>query len=142
MNELIEKLKDKNYVRAFGLMKPEEQKCLEEANGKNGVIVLLNSGWEPGNMAFDCPHLTYAIKPDYQPEPEFVDLEIHETEDSRYAELRSLQADYKGYSLDIADLVSLPDFVGFHYDEETAVGLEDVANLMDKKDTVYARFRS
>ena len=142
MKELIEKLKDKNYVRAFGLMKPEEQKCLKEANGKNGVIVLLNSGWEPGNMAFDCPNLTYCIKPDYKPEPEFVDLEIHETEDSRYAELRSLQADYKGYSLDIADLVSLPDFVGFHYDEETAVGLEDVANLMDKKDTVYARFRS
>ena len=27
MNKLIEKLKDKNYVRAFGLMTQEEQDC-------------------------------------------------------------------------------------------------------------------
>ena len=140
MNELIEKLKDKDYVRAFGVMKPEEQECLKKVRKVNCVI--FNDTWAlPYQLCQPFENrFTYAIKPDYQ--PEFVDLEIHETEDSRYAELRSLHADYKGYSLDIADLVSLPDFVGFHYDEETAVGLEDVANLMDKKDTVYARFRS
>jgi len=27
MSELINKLKDKKYVRAFGLMAPEEQEC-------------------------------------------------------------------------------------------------------------------
>jgi len=72
MDNIIEKLKDKDYVRAFGLMKPEEQEVLESVGWQNRLVYILNkwrtdSGKIKGNERED---LTYAIKPDYQPEPE------------------------------------------------------------------------
>ena len=154
MKELIEKLKDKNYVRAFGLMKPEEQKCLEEANGKNGVIVLLNSGWEPGNMAFDCPHLTYCIKPDYK--PEFVDylIEVCDGEDGDESDLKSFLG--VKHKLDnnpilprehtyLYALSSLPNFEGFYNkktDGETRENITWIATLISEGKKIYARFRN
>ena len=73
MDELIEKLKDKNYVRAFGLLSLEEQECLRKVNKKKAVIMFNvwheNTRWETGRWNFNSSHLTYAIKPDYPPEP-------------------------------------------------------------------------
>jgi len=88
MNDLIEKLKDKDYVRAFGLMKPEEQEVLESVGWQNRLVYILNkwrtdSGKIKGNERED---LTYAIKPDYQPEPE----PEPELDKGLYEELRSI----------------------------------------------------
>lgn len=72
MNDLIEKLKDKTYVRAFGLMLPEEQACFEEARLDN-CLCYAKAKWRQayggGTGAFG-EDMTYAIKSDYQPEPE------------------------------------------------------------------------
>ena len=75
MNEMIEKLKDKNYVRAFGLMTPEEQECFRKV-GKKNCLCFHGAQWGEGmgdlyngNDCFNY-RFTYAIKPDYQFEPE------------------------------------------------------------------------
>ena len=75
MNNLIEKLKDKTYVRAFGLMTPLERECLEKV-GKRNCYEFTSHRWivPTGDSFFGW--LTYAIKPDYQPESEYVDYEI------------------------------------------------------------------
>jgi len=147
MNKLIKKLKDKNYVRAFGLMSPEEQECFRKANNDNAVIMYVSTEgnkaeWHSGKCKFDCPDYTYAIKPDYRPEPEFVDLEIVQNTDRADKWLGVHGALLASYDfVDLHCLPSLPKFVGFHYDKETTARLEDVANLMDLKETVYARLR-
>ena len=78
MNDLIEKLKDKKYVRAFGLMTPKEREYLREV-GKENLLVLYGLPHENGSVYWkenehnpdNYPALTYAINPDYQPEPEY-----------------------------------------------------------------------
>jgi len=67
MENLIEKLK-KNKI-AFGLLSPEEQECLKEV-GLANLIVYSHLGWRntTGGTFFNTN--IYAIKPDYQPEPE------------------------------------------------------------------------
>ena len=75
-NELIKRLKDKNYVRAFGLMTPEEQECFRKIGKENCYIYTSEGTWAcPYQSPGFANKWTYAIKPDYQPEPEFVDLE-------------------------------------------------------------------
>ena len=142
MNKLIEKLKDKTYVRAFGLVTPEEQECYGNV-GRENCLVYYESGWSstPGLHGFSNLY-TYAIKPKYQPEPEFVDLEIVQNTDRADKWLGVHGALLASYDfVDLHCLPSLPKFVGFHYDKETTARLEDVANLMDLKETVYARLR-
>ena len=149
MNKLIKKLKDKNYVRVFGLMSPEEQECFRKANNDNAVIMYVSTEgnkaeWHSGKCKFDCPDYTYAIKPDYQPEPEFVDLEIRSDSTNDWLGVPDCGGNYDWLPYHFTHLhclPSLPNFVGFHYDEETTVRFEDVANLIDKKDTVFVRFR-
>ena len=145
MNELIEKLKDKDYVRAFGLMKTEEQECLKKA-GKKNCLFYGSSEWEPkeADETF-CVWQTYAIKPDYQPEPEFVDYEIEMCEGGflgvhkKFDDNRVLPHE-QTY---LFCLPSLPNFEGFI---EKGVGgtlaIERVARYIDEGKKVYARFRS
>ncbi len=80
MKDIIKRLQDKNYVRAFGLMSAEEQRCFRKVGKKNCLFVSnMEIGWKqsPESGEF-CFGVTYAINPDYQPEPEpeFVDYEI------------------------------------------------------------------
>lgn len=79
--ELIAKLKDVNYVRAFGLMSEEEQRIYKEI-GINNCEML--SGFTPSRIPiWDSDGLsafvflnTYRIKSYYQPLPEYEDIEI------------------------------------------------------------------
>jgi len=71
---MINKLKDKTYVRAFGLMSPEEQECLRKVGKKN--CEYYDGNWTNSYNPIFVAGSTYAIKPDYKPKPEFVDLEI------------------------------------------------------------------
>lgn len=82
MNKIIEKLKDKSYVRAFGLLATDEQECIKKV-GKSNCIIYDGaiSGWTTHHITESvfCTTRTYAIKPDYQPEPEETDSLIGKT---------------------------------------------------------------
>ena len=140
MNELIEKLKDKNYVRAFGLMTPKEQECFRKVGIPNCELFCQDLHWDKLNST-DCDFgtlYTYAIKPDYQPEPEFVDLEIIRSG----SWLGCVCTKPEGfYSLE--RLPSLPNFEGFKVigNSELAILTEHVAMHCNAKDKVIARFR-
>ena len=157
--EIIEKLKDKTYVRAFGLMEPEEQDCLKKAGKENCRIYSCDGVWILTQVTGDWNRsYTYAIKPDYQPDPEFVDylIEVCDGEDGDESDLKSFLG--VKHKLDnnpilprehtyLYALPSLPNFECFWYDDidrgrELPVAYQDVANRIDKKDTVFARFRT
>ena len=77
MGTMIINLQDKTYVRAFGLLSPEEQECLRKVGRDNCLFYSSFDRWDtvPKGNTFSKQD-TYAIKPDYQPEPETMDLEI------------------------------------------------------------------
>ena len=153
MDELIEKLKDKNYVRAFGLMSKEEQECLEKA-GKSNCFVFDGRSWFSMDYYSDKRFhtgCTYAIKPDYKPEPEFVDLEIDEDiEISTGIRWLGVHKDEKSSFLPylfthLHCLPSLPNFERFHEnddDEDDFLSIEWIATNIDEGKKVVARFRS
>lgn len=71
MNELIEKLKSNKTP--FGLLEAKEQKCLRKIN-RNGCMYYGSAGWEYKKADDTFTNWqTYAIKPDYQPEPKYRD---------------------------------------------------------------------
>lgn len=157
MNELIEKLKKKGYVRAFGLMTPEEQECFEKVGKKNCIYLLTNEENEDSWMDGKYSHkvfkgdTTYAIKPDYQPEPEYVDLEIERCSDSEgivwlgaWSE-EHIKPSEKGMKLPypfthLHCLPSLPGFDGFEVDGNT-IPTEYVASNISVGCKVIAKFR-
>lgn len=150
MNEMIEKLKDKNYVRAFGLMTPEEQECLRKVGIKNCEAYKRDGDW--GQAYGDALHqfdkeCTYAIKPDYKPEPEFVDLEIVNSNGALLVIPMHSQGRYDSFlsgPTRIHKLPSLPNFECFWWDNNGArwnLAIVYVAKNIDKGHKVYARFR-
>jgi len=145
--ELIEKLKIKYYVRAFGLMLPEEQECFKEV-GKGNCLWYYSNSWSGNSMSDNCfsNHMTYAIKPDYQPEPEFVDLEI--TRQGNWLGItRPWAEDYSRFPFDFTHLHCLPSLPGFRgflrpgHDRDISIDFEEVANFIDRKQKVFVRFR-
>ena len=73
MHELIEKLKDKDYVRAFGLMTLEEQECFRKVGKENLLVYHSDDTWNLSICDSFSGNITYAIKPNYQPEPAYKD---------------------------------------------------------------------
>ena len=158
MKEMIEKLKDKSYVRAFGLMSEEEQKVFEQTGRPNCLFYSNDNKWETLNKSYDefYNEMTYAIRPDYQ--PAFEDLEIEEDIGIIIGTLcpRMLGCYYPTKTGDlpretfvkISDLPSLPDFDGFYEEandlkEGLKMGLdiELVARKHYEGKKVFARFR-
>ena len=147
---LIEKLKDKTYVRAFGLMTPEEQKCFREVGSKNR-LVLLHTGWEEdtgyiGEQQQRGPSFsyTYAIKPDYQPELEHVDVKI--TRDGGYLcvyreDLIITKENCLLSFIPVGHLTSLPNFHGFYLMDHDKVEVQP-AWVARYYPNVIARFRA
>ena len=136
----------------------EELKSIKIAsgidNGKepiwDGTVIRKPNQHTLENMGLvECCHYYYFLTEkgkeaykNYRPEPEFVDLEIVQNTDRADKWLGVHGALLASYDfVDLHCLPSLPKFVGFHYDKETTARLEDVANLMDLKETVYARLR-
>lgn len=152
--EIIEKLKDKEYVRAFGLMTPEEQEILRRVGWKNRLQLATNYNYE--NKFFyeewidDCDkiqnkgrhHLTFAIKPDYQPEPEYVDLEIVAL--GGFLGIKSGNTDIFPFPFThLHCLPSLPTFEFLHSPGETfKITFWQVATKINEGKKVYARFRT
>ena len=153
MDELIEKLKDKNYVRAFGLLSPEEQECFRKV-GKGNCIVYDNFNWIPGMIGgIHFAGMTYAIKPDYKPEPEFVDLEIVNHSQVtveqnwwlgvwKYSDLEEHEF-LPHFFTHLHILPSLPNFAGFWIGSTNLfkIAYEEVATKIYQGHQVYARFR-
>jgi len=157
MNEIIEKLKDKNYVRPFGLMTPEEQECFRKV-GIKSCETYNQAYWQQavGGCMFeydqDC---TYAIKPDYQPEPEYVDWEIVKGNDNFLGIHRRIFND-PPIPFSFTHLHCVPSLSGFncfwhdegpgiagkgymHKNSFWSIGLVSPKKAEGKK--VYARFR-
>ena len=151
MNELIEKLKDKNYVRAFGLMEetlPGSMNCFKKV-GKKNCLCFHGGQWGDPNNSNDCFNYqyTYAIKPDYQPEPEFVDLEIFAL-DGWLMVQRDSNCEFLPYlQTHLHCLPSLPNFEGFYMpdpvitDGHEYLFIGTVARNIAKGKKVFARFR-
>lgn len=146
---LIKKLKDPEQAQPFGIYEkyfPEKAAILKKANKEN-CLLLIDNNWKNLNSGSFCKHMTYTLKPDYQPEPEYVDLEI-ELDDGFYGACSD-----KGILLPFAFthlhcLPSLPGFFCF-WQEEKNEGYKDtehispyvVATRIDGGMKVYARFR-
>jgi len=140
---MIEILQDKNYVRAFGLMKPEERICLEKA-GKLNCLRYSDINGESWRTPSPGPFTlidTYAIKPDYKPEPEFVDLEIV----AQIGFLGVVQTDKSKLPYTFTHLnclPSLPGFCRFKTADCPQTAYEEVAGLIANGKTVHAVFRA
>jgi len=148
---VIEKLKDKSYVRAFGLMEetlPGSQECFRKVGIDN--CLLYGDGWNLAGGEF-IEYYTYAIKPDYQPEPEFVDLEIKVYDGKLVVEWGQHAPIYpsSGICPDFTVINCLPSLPNFHcFWHEFQGGKVEfytdgkVSKLRDEGKTVYARFRT
>ena len=148
MNDLIKKLQDKTYVRAFGLMeKMGSRECFMEVGKENCLVFASESNgcggrWRNATgLSFDDAE-TYAIKPDYQ--PEFVDLEIEILNEYlgvwgyKSKPRISLPHDFTHLHC----LPSLPKFKCFFYlakGKEHTLCIVDVAKRISEGKTVYAR---
>lgn len=156
MDNLVEKLKDKNYVRAFGLMTPEERETYRNAGKINCLIYSGVLEWSKAvETSVFNEHRTYAIKPDYQPEPEYEDFEVVKQighfNNLACTELLGCEVNIKGqkYFVKISDLPSLPNFECFWnkipspiYSENAFCCLGLVNRMRNSGHTVYARFRT
>ena len=147
MKELIEKLKDKNYVRPFGLLSPEEQECLKKAGKNNCLVYTVLGDWKKGKAYF-INISTYAIKPDYQPEPEYEDVEIKVFSTNRLGIVyrQKCFTNPNSIMIPLHELPSLPNFEGFWFDTDTGTRFNftddgPVATYRDEGKTVYASFR-
>ena len=145
MDELIKKLKDKNYVRAFGLMTPEEQECFREV-GKKNCVNFCDYCWSNAIGAGFVSGSTYVIKPDYQPEPEFVDLEIERSgEWLGVRRTKKVDLPLAAEFLNLHCLPSMPNFEGFLCKPEETMEekwfLQGVAKQISLGKKVFARFR-
>lgn len=77
--ERIEKLQDRNRAQPFWLRNKEEQAVLVTAGPKN--CLCLSHDDPQGFQARTGPTVTsyterYILKPDYKPEPEYIEIEI------------------------------------------------------------------
>ena len=137
---IIEHLKDKSKAQPYGLRTPEEQAVLTTAGKKHALYLrgCTNAKWDKpvndGSPYYeDC---TYILNPDYQPEPEFLDIEVVRVEgeirlkencpNSQYTYLWWAQCD--------------KDFVGFLTDEGW-IAFDRVATTLYGRKKVVARFR-
>lgn len=151
--ELVEKLKNKDYVREFGRMSKEERELYKKVGARNCVrysAVLGTCGWYD---AFDFyEQFSYAIKSDYQPEPEFKDIEIKEYQfkcvygpnDVHMLGIEIFKND-RLLIWPLHEIPSLPNFKEFWrkgtgQNTESLTGYLDVANQIRAGNKVYARF--
>lgn len=141
--ELIEKLKQN--LKPFGFNTKEEQRVFYRVGYDNCECYCQQSvnpvQWSKV-YAF-AAEFTYRIKPDYQSEPEYVDLEIVKRISTiGCSAFALLGCEYAGIFIPLHYLLSLPNFVCFKYAEGTArISIKYVAGLVYEGKKVYARMR-
>ncbi len=134
---LIEKLKDINYVRAYGLMKPEEQEFYNKV-GVSNCLTYMGGEWM---SAFSIKHdYTYCIKPSYNPEPEYIDYEIKLIFFvGKNQNLLGIEINHNKWPL--YKIPSMPNFEGFIREMSVPLGVEQVSKAIREEHKVYARIR-
>lgn len=143
---LIEQLK-KDDVPALCFLSSEAREFLFKERKRGNVLTLCACGCEAQWVRADeelSAHKVYRLKPDYKPEPEYVDLEIGF--EGGFCGFYGACSD-KGILLPFAFthlhcLPSLPGFVGFFYDDlNFTARFEEVATKKRDGKNVIARFR-
>lgn len=142
---LIEQLKDPKQAQAFGIYQqyyPKKEETLKNA-GKENLLYHDLPEWRAKKEARFFSYSTYILKPDYQPEPEYVNLEI-ELEDGFYGAWREREL-LPCIFTHLHCLPCLPGFHGFWGDEnpkcEDDLACQYVGREIEKGKKVYARFR-
>ena len=149
MKDLIKKLKNNEAHRIYADMTKAEQLCLEGLREKNAVELLCDDGekiiWHKEGTSPLFLTSIYRIKPDYNPEPEYIDLEIEEHKGYLGVWKKTEAAKYKHLPFQFTHLHALPslsNFEDFRLDNKsTCIEFEDVASFMSEDHKVYARFR-
>ena len=108
MKDIIEKLKQNE--KPFGLLSKEEQELLKKVEFENRLFYSPEKGWVNDRDSYTGNAQTFRIKPDYQPEPEYVDYEI--SLDST-CELLGINWSVSEF-FPLGEIVSMPDFEGFY----------------------------
>lgn len=151
MIDLIEKLKDNKAHVIFIDLSNEEQQVLWMLK-KKGVVQKLNNEmvWIEKPETEGLRNIDiYRIKPDYQPEPKYVDFEI-----VKHAQ-GIVQIWWLGVWKELHDflpydfnhlhcLPSLPNFAFFWYEDGCkipSISIESIANRKAEGKKVFARFR-
>ena len=140
--KLIEQLKNKESAQAFGLMTAEKQECLEKV-GKENCLMYYAVVWQDAQGRIFNNISTYAIKPDYQPPEEFVDLEIQDRNGWLGVERWDDRAAFLPFDFThLHCLSSMPGFAGF-YESITNEWIceERVAEHWRQKHKPYAKFQ-
>lgn len=140
--DIITKLKDKTQAQPFGLRSKEEQEVQQKA-GRENVLFFDGREWTTiggGPGGFADMH-TYILKPDYEPEPEYVDWKIEAVNDLLCVAERPI-----GKAISYKPLYcvpAMPNFVKFVEDcHGNICSLDCVANLIHGGHKVFARFRT
>jgi hypothetical protein len=136
--EIIEKLKKPTLAQPFGLL-PESQQDILGTAGKANCLYYRGSWEQPvrGRFADDT---TYILKPDYQPEPEYEDINIvgYGLYLGAYGGLGSILPHHFNH---LHILTALPSFVGFfRLDNRNRVRPDCVATKIREGHKVVARF--
>lgn len=142
--ELIKKLKDNKVGWMF--LSEEEQNCLMQANDNVGVENLMYDGeWEgienPWADLSGGKNSIWRIKPDYQPEPVFVNLKITYNKGLLCAYREDVAITKENFAdtfIPINYLPSLPNFQGF-FSGDMKLRFDEVSTHMEGEP--YARFR-
>ena len=139
MNELIERLKSNE--KPFGLLSKEEQECFNEIGMKNCEIYRY-SKWNQAVHNIFHTDSTYRIKPDYQPEPEYDDLEIKEYEFIYYPR-KMLGIDLgNGESYILSKVPSMPNFECFLGEDNKVIHcIANISYYINEGNKVIARLR-
>ncbi len=140
LQERIKKLQDPKQARPFGLLSKEEQDCLRKANLCGAVLMYRVKWTSAAKWDFDCPWNAYILKPDYEPQPEYEDIEVVADVEGALRLKHSIFGKFGHLRIDI--ISSRRGFVRFWYDDddESYTCLENVATRIREGHKVYARF--
>ncbi|KKN77668.1 hypothetical protein LCGC14_0357930 [marine sediment metagenome] len=139
--ELIEKLQDPKQAQPLCLRTEAEQAILTKAGPDNCLILSARDYWSlSGNVVNLTPTAAYILKPDYEPQPEYEDIEI------RVGHGNSLYIQLSGTGsirTTLYKAANKSNFVCFHYKDGASTRYTgDVPNWLRKApdQTMYARF--
>lgn len=145
MNELIEKLK--NNEKIFRYNTGDEQQIFEKV-GRENCFCIDGIEYNPNQLKgvpFD-QYKCYAIKPDYQPKPEYKDVPIKE--EGRFLGIFQNDTDIKlaWHFVHLHCIPSMPNFVEFCVDNGEGmkickISTESIPGHISSGKTVIARFR-
>ena len=145
MNDLIEKLKDKEQAMPFWMRTEAEREVLMKA-APNGLLWTDKRVWpawkESLTRASQLECNIYILKPDYRPEPEYVDVEIVADGCGQLRLKNSLPGKFGMWPIDMC--VRHKDFDYFWYETGPVItshlAIHDVAPAKRKNKKVFARF--